>query len=136
MNTGKLKHTDQAKARNILETICNSQSHTNLSYSEVKEAILEIKDNLGLSDFTLDFDGAEYRLIHEDSIWEIYKEEIQRIVEDCYDLNLDKVPVFIALEVDWEQTAQNAYADGYGHTFSGYDGSEEECSGYYIFRTN
>lgn len=87
-------------------------------------------------DFAIDFDGNEYRIISENSIWEIYVEEIKTIVEDCYDLNLDKVPDFIALSIDWEQTAQNAYADGYGHTFAGYDGEESEAAGFYIFRIN
>ena len=92
--------------------------------------------NNGEDDFTFDFDGNEYRIIHADSIWEIYVEEIKNIVESCYDLKLDELPEFIAVKIDWEETAANAFNDGYGHTFSGYDGSEEEAAGYYIFRTN
>lgn len=91
-------------------------------------------------DYRFEFDGAEYRLIKsdEDVIWPIYTEEVKNLVEDCYSdvLKLDEIPDFIAISVDWEQTAKNAYADGYGHQFSGYDGSEEEAAGYYIFRTN
>lgn len=93
------------------------------------------------SDFTFEFDGNEYRIIADSAIWGIYVETIEEIVNDCYDLKLDKVPDFIALTVDWEQTAQNAYADGYGHTFATYDGEEiEVCIDnklqYYVFRTN
>ena len=60
---------------------------------------------------------------------------------DCYDLKLDKIPDFIAVSIDWEQTTKNAYADGYGHTFAGYDGEEIEIIGnkgliYHAFRTN
>lgn len=121
----------------ILRKIIDSQSH-NASMDDAREAIETLRDSLcqGEYDFTFDFDGNEYRIIQEDSIWDIYVEEIKNIVEDCYELNLDKLPGFIAVKIDWEETAQNAYADGYGHTFSSYDGSEEEAAGYYIFRIN
>lgn len=126
---------DLKRARKILGTICKRYSHT-LALFEAKEVIRDILESLGDPDFSLDFDGAEYRLIHEDSIWEIYVDEIQRIVEECYGLNFDDMPSFLAFEIDWEQTAVNCSYDGYGHTFSTYDGSEEECEGYHIFRTN
>ena len=92
--------------------------------------------DLSDSDQTIEFDGNEYRIIRESDIWDICVEEIKNIVNDCYDLKLDKLPGFIAVSIDWEETAQNAYADGYGHTFSGYDGSEIETKNHYIFRTN
>ena len=121
----------------ILRAIIDSQNHR-IDMDDAREAIETLRDsiNRGDDDFTFDFDGNEYRLISEDSIWGIYVEEIRQIVEDCYELNLDKIPDFIAVNIDWEKTAENAYADGYGHTFSGYDGSEENAGGYYIFRTN
>lgn len=122
----------------IMATIIDSQSHTCDidSPDDIIEALESLRDNYGESDFTLDFDGHEYRLIGEDAIWDIYVDEIKNIVEDCYDLKLDSIPDFVAWNIDWEQTAKNAYVDGYGHTFSGYDGSEEEAGKYYIFRTN
>ena len=148
--------SDMGRAVQILQTICDSQSHTVPDVAEygnnvdggaeeiaddaahIFEALEEIEGHIGEDDFTIDFDGNEYRIINESDIWEIYKDAIQNIVEDCYSevINLDKVPSFIAVTIDWEQTAKNAYVDGYGHTFSGYDGSEEEAAGYYIFRTN
>jgi len=86
-------------------------------------------------DFYVELDGNEYRFIDENHIWEIYVESIKEMVQDCYDLN---VPDWIA--VDWEETAENCHVDGYGHHFSHYDGSEDECTfngdTYYIFRTN
>jgi len=122
----------------IMATIIDSQSHTcdidNLD--DIIEALESLRDCYGESEFTLDFDGNEYRLIGEDAIWDIYVDSIKEIVEDCYDLKLNDMPDFVALSIDWEQTAKNAYVDGYGHTFSGYDGSEEEAGKYYIFRTN
>jgi hypothetical protein len=57
-------------------------------------------------------------------------------VTECYDLKLDSLPPFIAVPIDWEETAQNAYADGYGHTFASYDGDEHEAADHWIFRTN
>lgn len=145
--------SDLGRAVQILQTICDSQSHTipevnpeglsdvevdelQADASDIFEALEEIESNIGEADFTLDFDGNEYRIINESSIWEIYRDEIENIVTDCYDLKLNEVPSWIAVSVDWEQTAKNAYVDGYGHTFSSYDGSEEEAAGYYIFRTN
>jgi hypothetical protein len=92
--------------------------------------------DLSDSDQTIEFDGNEYRIIRESDIWDIYVEEIKNIVDSCYDLKLDKLPDFIAVSIDWEETAKNAYADGYGHTFSHYDHSEIETKNHYIFRTN
>lgn len=92
-------------------------------------------------DINFEFDGNEYRIIADSAIWGIYVETIKETVYECYNLKLDKVPDFIALSIDWEQTAKNAYADGYGHTFATYDGEEiEVCIDnklqYYVFRTN
>jgi hypothetical protein len=146
------KDSNTGIAIQILQRICDSQNHTipkpgngyndadlqaeNESIgSDIFDAIDAIESDIG-DDFSLDFDGNEYRLIAEDAIWEIYRDEIQQTVKSCYDFNLDEMPPFVAFEIDWEQTAKNCYADGYGHTFSGYDGSEEEIAGYYIFRTN
>lgn len=122
----------------IMATIINSQSHSCDvdSTDDIIEALETLRDNYGESDFTLDFDGNEYRLIGEKAIWEIYVDSIKETVEDCYDLKLNDIPDFVAFSIDWEQTAKNAYVDGYGHTFSGYDGSEEEAGKYFIFRTN
>lgn len=119
----------------ILREIIDHHSHS-VDIGEAREAIETLRDKVGESDFSFDFDGNEYRIIKGSDIWGIYRDEIQQTVEDCYELNLDKIPSFIVVSIDWEETAKNAYADGYGHTFSGYDGSECEAGGYYIFRTN
>lgn len=107
--------------------------------SDIFEALEEIESHIGEDDFTLDFDGNEYRIISESDIWEIYVEEIKSLVEDCYSdvIKLDKIPAFIAVSIDWEQTAKNAYVDGYAHQFSTYCGDMElQVAGYWIFRTN
>lgn len=121
----------------ILRTIVDAH-HGSISIDDAREAIEFLRDKVseGDTDFYFEFDGSEYRIISDSSIWEIYVDTIKDIVNDCYDLKLDKIPEFIAIEIDWEQTAKNAYADGYGHTFSSYDGSEYEAGDYWIFRTN
>lgn len=122
----------------ILDCIISAQhSIHDFDVDSITDALTELEcSHDGNRDFTFDFDGAEYRIIHKDVIDRHYQDTIQELVESCYDLNLDKIPSFIAVSIDWEQTAQNALVDGYGHTFSSYDGSEEYVNGWYIFRTN
>ena len=119
----------------VLREIIDRHSHR-IGMCEAREAIETLRDKIGEVDFTFDFDGNEYRIISESEIWGIYVAEIKNIVNECYDLKLDQVPAFIAVSIDWEETAKNAYVDGYGHTFGIYDGNECEAGGYYIFRTN
>lgn len=78
------------QAKETLQTICAYHNH-NLTYSEAKEALQTLLDE-DADDFTFDLDGNEYRIIADSAIWDIYVEEIRRVVEDCYDLKLDQVP--------------------------------------------
>lgn len=113
------------------------QEEMQAHYSDLFEAIEELENN-NKDDYYFEFDGNEYRIIKDGAIWEIYAEEIEELVKDCYSdvLNFDKTPSFIAVSVDWEQTVKNAHADGYGHHFSSYDGSENNYKDNWIFRTN
>ncbi len=115
--------------RHILEFI-KYQLDLDINRDEVKEIENQLNSE---NDFITDIDGRQYRFIHEDIIWDTYVEEIKEIAENCYDI---KVPHWLA--IDWERTANNCVIDGYGHTFSHYDGSEDECifgeENYYIFR--
>ncbi len=117
--------------RQILEFI-HEELELDIYRDEVREIISKLNSE---NDFTVDIDCGEYRFIHEDVIWDIYVEEIKMITEDCYDI---KAPHWLA--IDWEETARNCFVDGYGHTFSHYDGIEQECvfgeENYYIFKTN
>lgn len=104
---------------------------------EMRDLIDALEDE---DDFTIEIDGNEYRFIDAAEIDDIAVEEIKLIVQDCYlnGIDLDK---HWWIEIDWEQTADNCIsADGYGHHFSTYDGSEEEARllnrDWYIFRTN
>lgn len=142
--------TPAGDAVEILQTICDSQSHTipeiekgtseedaESKASEIFDALEEIETHLGEDDFTLDFDGAEYRLISDSDIWEIYKTELENLIDECYpEVKKALEHNWIAISIDMEQTAKNAFVDGYGHHFSSYDGSEETAARYYIFRTN
>lgn len=122
------------EAKEILRGIIEYGDHV-LTYSEAKEVLKEIDEKLSV-DFYIQCDGNEYRIISESEIWDIYVETIKELVNDCYDLKLEKVPDWISLEIDWEQTSKNAYVDGYGHTFSSYDGGEIFTGDYWIFRVN
>ena len=128
----------QSYAPILAVIIDENHSIESMTSDDIMEALENIESEYS-DDFTFEFDGNEYRCIHKDSIWDIYVGTIQDIVDECYDLKLDKLPGFIAVSIDWEQTAQNAYSDGYGHTFSSYDHSEIEPSAgnkHHIFRTN
>ena len=150
--------SDTGRAVMLLQAICDAHSHTiptpehdeelseeenqenaESEASDIFEALETLENQMDSDDdFHFEFDGNEYRIIKDDSIWDIYRDEIKNIVEDCYTdvIKLDKIPAFIAVSIDWEQTAQNAYVDGYGHTFSSYDGSEHQAGDWWIFRTN
>jgi hypothetical protein len=123
--------------RQVLECIAHELDLT-INRDEVRE--LEDKLINDFDHFYADIDGEEYRFINEDYIWEIYKDEIQQVTEECY-FDGTKLNKLWWLAIDWEQTAENCYnADGYGHHFGIYDGNEYEYkigdSLYYIFRTN
>ena len=88
-------------------------------------------------DFTLGIDGQEFRLIDEEYIRDIAQEEISETIKECYLQTFDGKDLPWWIEIDWDKTVQNCIdADGYGHHFSHYDGSEYEAGGWYIFRTN
>lgn len=116
----------------IVQAVLN-HTHEQYGLSLLRELYEEVELTGYGNDISIEFDGAEYRLISEDSIWDIYKEGIKDITLDCY-LPDGELPGFVA--VDWEETAQNCMVDEYGHHFSGYDGSESELNGWYVFRTN
>jgi hypothetical protein len=102
-----------------------------------KDSIRELIDGMNEeNDVHWECGRCEYRIIHNDVIDDIAEEEIKEIVEDCYlnGINLDK---HWWIAIDWQQTAENCIsADGYGHHFSSYDGSEEEWEDWYFFRVN
>jgi len=83
------------------------------------------------SDFYIEIDGEEYRLIHEGDIDEIWEESLEELLRDCYE-----VPKELENYIDYEKWVDDCKYDGKGHHFGTYDGSEYEAGGWYIFRTN
>jgi len=123
-----------------------------LDTEDIKEALKLVSED------NADFEAGNYRIIHEDSIDDIMKEELS---SDTYLLGCFQ-SWFIAgiLEISPEcvekAQANECYKvlgemllkqmdrvvdgyisnDGYGHHFASYDGHEYESEGYYIFRIN
>jgi len=123
----------------LAKVIDTNHDIDSLTFEDVREGLENIDSNYQGDDFYFEFDGMEYRLIHDSEIWDIYIETIKNIVEDCYSdvIKLDKIPSFISVSIDWEATAHNASVDGYAHTFATYDGEDVGCiHGFNIFRTN
>lgn len=104
-----------------------------------RSKLVEIEDLMyEENDFTIELDNKEFRFISENTIEATYHDEQKDLIEDCF-LGGKELPWWI--EIDWEQTIENVFnADGYGHHFSSYDGSEESFAHdgelWYIFRTN
>ena len=128
----------ETQLKSIVKSVCEYQGFNSLD--EIKEVIQSVKDmdsvlHNSYEDSTIECNGVEIRIISITDIFDIYQDTIQEIVEDCYELNLDKMPSFVAFEIDWEETAKNCLVDGYGHTFSRYDGTEYKDNDFYYFRT-
>lgn len=127
-------------ARNIFETSINACDETNEDYTftEIKEKLQEIIDNLGEQDFNLELCTGEVRIINSDDIDDIWTDSLIEQIKDCYEFPkvLEELPKWVTCEIDWEQTAENCKVDGLGHHFASYDGQEHSASGFYIFRTN
>ena len=109
----------------------------NLSLKADKGDIRDLIDQMNEeNDVYWECDGEEYRVIHTDVIDDIAEDEIKELVQDCY-LNGTDLDKYWWIAIDWQQTADNCIsADGYGHHFSSYDGSEEEWEDWYFFRVN
>ena len=100
------------------------------SYIEILELVENRSDDTSIEHCNL---CREFRLIDDDDIDQIYQDYIEEMVKDCY-LGGVELPSFLA--IDWKQTASNCKDDGYGNSFSGYDGSEDQIGDLYIFCTN
>ena len=123
-------------ARLIIETMFNSSGEKPSEYSlnELKCMFDSLIDEIGYDDFTFETDYAEFRIIHEDEIEEIWTNSLIDQIKECYDGLGADLPSFVA--IDWDKTAENCKVDGMGHHFAWYDGQEHYSRPYYIFRTN
>lgn len=135
----------------------NSGEHV---YSDVKQLFIDVADNFD-NDFNVDFDGREYRVISNDDILDIMKDELS---SDTYVLGCGSdwfMSDVTGIPVDAIRKIQNADAlealgiiianndemltafaegiishDGAGHHFATYDGMEEEAGEYTVFCVN
>lgn len=107
-----------------------------------------------------DFEVDDFRFIHQDDIDQIQQEELSSdeyvlgcfkswFLADVLDIDLEVIEsmqeaeafeaigkLVISMDKLGQLQEGYTYADGYGHHFSRYDGSEWEACGYYIFRLN
>ena len=98
---------------------------------EDARAILDAEDG---NDFIVDFGRIEYRIIHDNSIERIHREEIEELVDDCY---LSEASDFCKRYFDYDSFARDCRInDGYGHHFASYDGEEIEVGDWHVFRIN
>lgn len=129
-------------------------------YSNVKQLFVDVADNFD-SDFNVDFDGREYRVISNDDILSTMMGELS---SDTYVLGCGSdwfMSKVTGIPVEAVRKIQNADAsealgiiianneqmltafaegiisyDGAGHHFSGYDFSETEAGDYTVFCVN
>lgn len=90
-------------------------------------------------DFIVELSMGEYRIIHDNAIEDIFDGEIRELADDCYNIKRIKEElgnVGRYLTFDYDSFIADCRMDGYGHHFSGYDGSEESVGPWYIFRVN
>ena len=123
-------NTELRERADILREIKDTLEIVQFTLDELQELCEKLDD----ADFQIELGGAEYRFIDDDSIEDIFAESVRDMIEDCY-ITKD-MPNFLVNHLDWDGIVGDFMVDGYGHHFSGYDGSENEVTGYYIFRTN
>ena len=129
-------------------------------YSDVKQLFDDVANNFD-NDFNVDFDGREYRIIHDDDILDIMKDELASdeyvlgcgsdwFMSDVTGIPVDairkiqKADAYDALGIiianNDEMLTKFAEGiishDGAGHHFSGYDSSETEAGEYTVFCVN
>jgi len=151
----QVQHTKETFNRRIapapLFSLWREVDKLGLSTRDIVQNMLD--DN---SDFSVD----DYRFIHEDDIDKILEDELGSdeymlgcfnawFLADILDIDLDVIEAMQKAEAfeaigklvismgklhDLAKGYRNA--DGYGHHFSSYDGSEEQIGDYYIFRQN
>lgn len=149
--------------KNEIKAIVNAiLSHNSCDhvYSDVKQLFVDVADNFD-NDFNVDFDGREYRIIHNDDLLDIMKDELSSDTyvlgcgSDWFMSDVTGIPVdairkiqdadaFEALGIIIANNDEmlTAFAegivshDGAGHHFATYDGMEEEAGEYTVFCVN
>lgn len=129
-------------------------------YSDVKQLIADVNDNFD-NDFYVDFDGREYRVLSNDDILDIMKDELANDTyvlgcgSDWFMSDVTGIPVDAIRKIQDADAYEalgiiianndemlTAFADGIishdgaGHHFATYDGMEEEAGEYTVFCVN
>lgn len=150
--------------KNVRDVVAAILSHSGFVgvYSDVKALFVEVEDAMGCdNDFNIDFDGREYRVISNDEIASVMADELSgdEYILGCF--NADFLSGIIGIPSDAVQRIQNAdcfeaigmiitaddeklgklvdeyiRADGAGHHFSSYDGSETDAGEFTVFCVN
>lgn len=140
----------------IVNAIIN-HAGSDYAYSEVKELYEAVQTEIGF-DFQVSFDGRDYRIIENCEIETIMKDELSSdeyvlgcfnswFLADVMDLPLESIKKiqeagqFEALGIMIsrddkmlsELVSNYISADGSGHHFSSYDGSEDDTGEYTVF---
>lgn len=149
----------QNNVRKVVSAIL-SHSGFNGVYSDVKALFVDVEYAMD-SDFNVDFDGREYRVIANDNVASVMADELSgdEYLLGCFNANF--LSDIIGIPSDAIEKIQNAgchealgmiiaadneklgelvenyiSADGAGHHFSAYDGSETVAGGFTIFCVN
>lgn len=147
---------------NSIETKSMKFSEIKSIYSELDDLNIDDKRTVleNMLNNDSDFEVENYRFIHKDDIDTIQQDEMKSdpymlgcfnawFIADNTDLDIDIVEALQSADKYTElgnhilnngylEDMQSAYtsADGYGHHFNSYDGSENEIGDYYAFRIN
>ena len=149
--------------KNQIKAIVNALLSHNAGehvYSDIKELIENVESDFGY-DFNVDFDGREYRIIKNDDILDIMKDELASdeyvlgCGSDWFMSDVTGIPVDAIRKIQKADTYEalgiiianndemlTKFAegiishDGAGHHFSGYDSSETEAGEYTVFCVN
>lgn len=152
---------NQNNVRNVVAAILSHSGFDGV-YSDVKALFVDVADAMdGDNDFNIDFDGREYRVIANDEIASVMADALSgdEYVLGCF--NADFLSGIIGIPSDAIQKIQNAdcyeelgmiitadneklgklvddyiSADGAGHHFSSYDGSETDAGYFTVFCVN
>ena len=150
--------------KNVRDVVAAILSHSGFVgvYSDVKALFVEVEDAMGGDNgFNVDFDGREYRVIANDDIASVMADELSgdEYVLGCFSAYF--LSDIIGIPSDAVQKIQNAdgfealgmiitadkgmlwklvdgyiRADGAGHHFSSYDGSETDAGDFSVFCVN
>ena len=150
--------------KNVRDVVAAILYHSGFDgvYSDVKALFVDVADAMdGDNDFNVDFDGREYRVIANEDIASVMADELSGddYLLGCF--NADFLSGIIGIPSDAIAKIQNAdccealgmiiaadneklrelvedyiSADGAGHHFSAYDGSETDAGEFTIFCVN